>query len=609
MPDQPRSSSRVRFGMFELDVLSRTLWRKGTRLNVPEQPLIVLSALLERPGDVVTRDQLRQRLWADDTFVDFEHGLTAAVKRLRRVLADSAGAPRLIETIPRRGYRFIGAPTTGAGPSATTRVRSLAVLPLLDLSGDPQQEYLADGLTEALINELAQIDSLRVISRTSAMRYRGTRKAVPEIARELQVEAIVEGSVLRLGDSLRVTAQLIHAATDTHLWAHSYDRSMGDVLALQSEVARAIAQAIEIKATRGRRGRTGVPAAIDARAQEAYLKGRHHWRKATEQGFWRAVEYLRIAVGIEPAFAAAHAALADVHIALAAEGAQAPREAFAAAESEARIALSLDRTLSDAHRASALVHMCYRWDWARAEEDFHKALRGSAGSGEAHWQYAVYLLARGRSAEAVAEGERARSLDPLSFMINNDLGFALWTARRYDDAIDQYRRTLDLDASFVESRRELGVLYAYRGEIDAALHELNTAVALARDPESLAYLGYGFAIAGRHDEAARILAELDLLSKVRHISPVTHAIVHAGLDDRDAAFAALDRAGDDRSPSLIFIPVWPLFDRLRADRRFDAPDAKAVASRRWTRLIVQARRCGASELNGCRTTTCLRQTA
>jgi TolB-like protein/DNA-binding winged helix-turn-helix (wHTH) protein/Flp pilus assembly protein TadD len=569
MPEQPHSSSRMRFGLFELDVRSRTLWRNGARLNVPEQPLTVLSALLERPGDVVTRDQLRRRLWADDTFVDFEHGLNAAVKRLRHVLADSADEPRYIETIPRRGYRFIGPCTPGADGPGRARVNSLAVLPLLNRSGDPEQEYVADGLTDALINELARIDGVRVISRTSAMLYRGTRKTVAEIARELQVDAIVEGSVLRFGDQLRVSAQLVHAATDAHLWACSYDGSMRDVFMAQNDVAEAIARAIEIKVTGLPRQRGAAPTAIDSRAQEAYLKGRHHWSKATEQGLWKAVEYLRVAVGITPGFAAAHVALADVHVALAALGAQTAQEAFTAAEREAHTALDLDPTLSDAHRAAALVHMFYRWDWARAEEAFGLALRGTGGFAETHWQHALLLLARGRCEEAVTEAEHARSLDPLSLMINNDLGFALWAARRFDGAIDQYRRTLELDANFAESRRELGLLYAETGEIDAAVDELNRAVVLARDPESLAYLGYGLAIAGRRDEAECLLAELDLLSKVRYVSPVTYAVVHTGLEDCDAAFTALNRACQDRSPSVIFVSAWPLFDRLRSDRRYD----------------------------------------
>jgi tetratricopeptide (TPR) repeat protein len=344
---------------------------------------------------------------------------------------------------------------------------------------------------------------------------------------------------------------------------------MRDVFMAQNEVAEAIAQAIEIKVTPRPRQRVTAPPPIDSRAQEAYLKGRHYWSRATEQGFWKAVEYLRVAVGIAPGFAAAHVALADVHVALAALGAQTPQEAFTAAETEARTAVALDPTLSDAHRAAALVHMFYRWDWARAEEAFGLALRGKGGFAETHWQHALLLLVRGRCDEAVAEAEQARSLDPLSLMINNDLAFALWAARRFDDAIDQYRRTLELDANFAESRRELGLLYAHRGEIDASVDELNKAVVLARDPESFAYLGYGLAVASRRDEAERILTELDLLSKVRYVSPVTYAVVHTGLEAFDAAFMALDRACEDRSPSVIFVSAWPLFDRLRSDRRYD----------------------------------------
>lgn len=572
MSDRPHGEPGVRFGDFELDVRSHTLWRQGTRVNLPEQPLAVLSALLERPGEVVTRDQLRRRLWTENTHVDFEHGLNAAVKRLRHALGDAADAPRYIETIPRRGYRFIGAhtvPAVHAAPPEAARIRSLAVLPLLNLSADPDQDYFADGLTEALIAQLAQIGGLRVISRTSAMRYRETRMSLAEIARELRIDGIVEGSVVRAGDRIRITAQLIDVATDTHLWAHSYERASRDVLTLQSDVARAIAEAVEIKVTRHGGPHPAPAGPIDPAAHEAYLKGRHYRNKATEEGFWKAVEHLRIAVGIEPAFAAAHAALADVHIALAALGAQIPSEAFREAEAESRIALGIDHTLADAHRALALVHMCDKWDWASAEAAFERALDANAGSAETHWQYGLYLIARGQGREAVAELEHARVLDPLSLMINNDLAFALWTAGRDGEALDQYRRTLELDANFLESRRELGLMYAHMGEVDAALVELTRALALARDPETLSFLGYAFGVAGR-DDAGRILGELDLLSKVRYISPLTSALVQTGLGDHDAAFLSLERACDDRSPSVIFVKSWPVFDRLHSDHRFNA---------------------------------------
>ena len=320
------------------------------------------------------------------------------------------------------------------------------MLPLLNVSAEPEEQYFVDGMTDALIADLAQIKALRVISRTSIMRYKETQVPLKQIAEELNVEGVIEGSVLRVGDHVRITAQLIHAVTDAHVWAQRYDRPVHDVLTLQSDVAHAIAMAIEVTLRPGepvRRARAPVhPAAL-----EAYLRGRHHWSRVTEDGFCKARDCLRRAVAFEPTFAAAHAMLADVHIALGAFGVVSPTEGFSQAEEAAQHALELDPQLGDAHRAMALVRMFY-WDWLGAEAAFERALATAAGSAETHSHYALYLVARGRCTEAVVAAEHARALDPLSPMINNDLAFTLWTARRYAEAIDRYHQALELDPHF-----------------------------------------------------------------------------------------------------------------------------------------------------------------
>jgi len=449
------------------------------------------------------------------------------------------------------------------------RIKSLVVLPLAHQSGDPEHDYFADGMTEALIADLAQISALLVISRTSAMQYRNVHKPLPEIAKELNVDGLIEGSVLRVGERVRITVQLIHGATDAHLWAKSYEGSVRDVFALQSEVARAIAGEIKIRLTPRERLRLARAQQVQPDAHEAYLRGRHYWSKVTEEGFCRALDHLRVAVAIDPSFAMAQAALADVYIALGAFGVLMPKEAFSNARTATLRALAADPKLADAHRTLALVKMCYDWDWSGAEAAFRLAMRCQPGSAEVYAQYAVYLVALGRCDEAVVGAERARALDPLSLMINNDLAFALWTAGRDREAIDQYRRTLELDSSFVESRRELGVMYAHRGDFDAAVAELQRAAAGARDTETLALLGHALGLAGRRLEAQQILAELGDLSGTRYVSPFDIALIQLALGQLDDAFASLERAYEDRSTGLIFLKSWPLLDPIRSDRRFE----------------------------------------
>src|SRR3989441_11117751 len=282
------SNAVVRFGTFELHGQAGELLKDGIRIRLQEQPLQILQILLEEPGQVVTREQLRQRIWPSDTFVDFDHGINNAIKRLREALGDTAETPRYVETLPRRGYRFIG-----KIERETPKFRSLAVLPLENLSRDPEQEYFAEGLTEALITTLAKIGELRVVSRTSAMQYKGVHKPLREIARELEVDAIVEGTVLRVEDRIRITAQLIDAPKETHLWAESYERDLRDVLALQAEVAQAIAREIRVKLTPLDQARFAEVRAVDPDAYEAYLRGRYHWNRRNAEGLGKAIQYFQ----------------------------------------------------------------------------------------------------------------------------------------------------------------------------------------------------------------------------------------------------------------------------------------------------------------------------
>src|SRR5438874_852833 len=361
------SRGAVRFGVFEVDLRVGELRKKGIKVKLQDQPFQILQVLLERSGEVVTREELRGRIWPADTFVDFDQGLNNAIKRLRESLSDSPDNPRFIETIPRHGYRFIGM----TGSSTPGRMRSLAVLPLENLSHDPQQDYFAEGLTEALITTLAKIGDLRVVSRTSAMRYKGVHKPLREIARELQVDTIVEGTVLRAGRRVRITAQLIDARKESHLWAESYERDLRHILALQADVAQAIAREIRVKLTRIDQARFGAVHPIDPEAYEAYLKGRYHWNGS--HGIRKAIQHFEQAVTLDPTYAAAYAGLADCFCALMAWGHVSPNEGRVRAKELARKALAMDGTLAEAHTSLALATM-YEYDFSTAEKEFERAI-------------------------------------------------------------------------------------------------------------------------------------------------------------------------------------------------------------------------------------------
>ena len=555
------------FGPFRVEPAEGRVLREGHLVALTPKAFDLLVLLLSRQGRLITREELLSRLWPD-TFVD-ESNLTGAIWAVRKALGPGE---RWIETVPKHGYRFVG-PAQEVRPSADRepepadrRIASIAVLPLVNVSADPEQDYFVDGMTDALIADLAQISALKVISRTTVMRYKGTRARLPEIARELKVDGLIEGSVLRVGNRVRITAQLIHAATDTHIWARGYDRPLEDVLAVHRDVARAIAREIQVRVTPDERLRLARAHTARPDAHEPYLRGRHHWRRFTEDGLRRASGYLRQAIALDPMFASAHAALADVQIAIGAFGVECPKDAFAEAEVSTRRALELDPNLGDAHRALAFVRM-YHWDWAGAEAAFGSALSTAPGSAETHCCYALYLIIRGRSAEAVDAAEHARSLDPLSPMAGNDRALALWTDHRYAEAIDGYRQTLELDPHFVESRRELGLLYAFLGDFDAALPELERAATLAPDAETLASLGYGLALAGREPDARAILEELHVTGKRRYVEPCARCLVHLGLGDHDRALEYLERAYDEHSWQLLWLS-HPLYEPLRPTPRF-----------------------------------------
>jgi TolB-like protein/DNA-binding winged helix-turn-helix (wHTH) protein/Tfp pilus assembly protein PilF len=607
--------------------------KHGIRLKLHGQPFQVLSLLLEHPGDVVTREELRQKLWPGDTFVDFDTGLNSAIKKLRDVLGDSADEPRYIETLPRRGYRFIAplvdpnpatvpssAPepglhpahetassqpagsivmaaesffftrlrllfgaavvllllvagflvyrNTGTGSATQPAIKSLAVLPLKNLSGDASQDYLADGMTEALIGRLSEIHNLRVVSRTSMTRFKDTHLSVPEIATNLHVDAILEGSVIRDGSRIRVHAQLIRAATDEHFWSEAYDRELRDVLNLQSDVAQSIARRVEVTITGEERARLSSARTVDPEAYEAYLKGRYYWNKRTADGMPKAALYFEQAISKDPSYGSAYSGLADCNSGLAWHGFMSPAEVLPKAYAAAHKAVEIDPQSAEAHASLALV-LSHKWDWAGAEVEFKRALELNPQYANAHHWYGDYLSIQGRHDEALVEAKRALELDPLNLMIGTWAGLRYYFARRYDGATEQSQSTVDLDPNFAAAHLILGECYVQQGKYKEGLDELQKATSLSGDsPLYMAQVGVSLALAREKKEALRVIRELQDISGKRYVSPYGIAQIYAALNDKEQTYKWLETAYRDRAVWMSYLAVDPVFNSIRSEERF-----------------------------------------
>jgi TolB-like protein/Flp pilus assembly protein TadD len=560
----PSSSQPVRFGMFEVDLRAGELLRKGVRIKLQEQPFQILAMLLARPGQLVSREELRNKLWPSDTFVDFDHGLNKSINKLREALGDSAENPHFIETLAKRGYRFMRDLQGSPG-----QIRSLLVLPLENLSRDPEQEYFADGLTEELITKLARISALRVLSRTTAMHYKGVREPLPEIARELQVEGVVEGTVLRSGDRVRISAQLIHAPTDTHLWAESYDRDLRDILALQSEVAQAIARQVQVKLTPQEQTNFAQVHPVDPEAYEAYLKGRYHWNRRSREGFGKAGEYFQQAIAKDPSYAIAYAGLADCLSSLSLWSLVPPDEGCGKAKGLALQALEMDLSLAEAHASLAWATIWDEYDFLAAEREFERSIELNSRYATAHHWFGWFLGMMGRYEEAYTELKRAIRLDPHSSVIHFGLGFIYWCARRYDQAIEAYEKAIELDPNSAQAHWGLGVAYPYKSLHEPAIAAARKAFELSRGaPIAVAHLGEAYAAAGNRDEAHNILEQLRELSKQQYVTPYFVGRIYAALGKRDEAFSWLETAYREREPWMVLLKTDPRFDDLRPDPRF-----------------------------------------
>ena len=560
---RPVGQRSIQFGVFDIDLRAGELRKHGAKVRLQEQPLQILQILLEHPGEVVTREELQRRIWPANTFVDFDHGLNNAIKRLREALGDTAEKPQYIETLARKGYRCIA--TISERP---LKIESLAVLPLENLSRDPEQEYFADGLTEAIINSLAKIGALRVVSRTSAMRYKGARKSVREIAQELQVDGVIEGTVQRSGERVRVSTQLIHASTDTHLWAESYDRDLRDVLVLQAELAQAIAREIRVQLTPLDQARFTEARRVDPEAYEAYLKGRFHWNRRSAEGLGTAIQYFQQAVADDPSYAAAYAGLADCLSILGWWTFVPPDDGCGKARDMARRALELDPGSAEAHASLAWATTFYDYNFLVAEREFERSIELNPRYATGHQWFGFYLAMMGRYEEGYAELKRAIRLDP-HFILNQTLGFVLLFTRRYDQAIDQFKQVINLEPSFAAAHGSLGLAYAFKSRHELAISAVRKAVELSRGaPLFVAGLGEVYADAGYGDDAHQILEQLRELSKESYVVPYFVARIHAALGKRDEALDWLETAYRERAPYMVCLSIDPRFDDLRPEPRF-----------------------------------------
>jgi TolB-like protein/DNA-binding winged helix-turn-helix (wHTH) protein/Tfp pilus assembly protein PilF len=617
-----RESRRLRFGVFEADLGARELTKLGKILPLQEQPFQLLAILLEKPGELVTREELRLQLWPQ-TVVDFDHGLNKAINKIRDAIGDSAENPRFIQTVSRRGYRFladvtevstgqietapaeIGSGHSGAGgprpakprsprilaatlagaafllvvavaiwirstsTSPLPSIRSLAVLPLENLSGDAAQDYFAEGMTDELITHLAQIRDLRVISRTSVMTYKRVRKPLAEIARELDVQAVVEGGILRSGDKVRITAQLIRVPDDNHIWADSYEGDLRDTLVLQDQVAKAIADQIRVSVNKEQHGQAA--RAVNAQAYDSYLKGRYYWNQRTDAGLREAINYFKRSISIDPSNAEAYSGLADTY-ALAGDweyGIMPPAEAFPLAKAAANEALALDDRLGEAHTSLAFVLDLYYWDWSAADRQFKLAINLNPGYAVAHHWYAWHLLVLGRNAEGMFELRQAERLDPLSLIIRSDLADALCSLHLFEESVQQSRKTLALDPNFAVGHFQLAEALVQQRQYDAAIGEFQRAIAISGHLAAFdANLAHAYAVAGRKAEALQIAVDMENQVNLNPSADANIALIYVGLGDLDQAMTWLNKAYDARfNPSIL---IRAAFDPLRADARFRA---------------------------------------
>ena len=614
----------LRFNDTELDVGRYEIRRNGRSLRLERLPMELLILLASRQGELVTREEVIERLWGKGVHLDVDQGINTAVRKIRMCLRDTAENPTYIQTVVGKGYRFIppvsisqpaimtavealpkigdpGPSPTASSPFSQPRIKSwlaiaaiastsaiaglvgfwyvhreprpdairaIAVLPFDNLSGDAAQDYFVDGVTDELITELAKMGGVRVISRTSSMQYKHAKGNLRRIASELDVDAVVEGAVARSGDRVRITAQLIRASSDQHLWANSYERDVSNILELQTEIAAAVARELRVELA-PQMPLTASQRPLNQEAYTEYLRGRYAWNLRREPALLEAVQHFETAIRIAPEFAQAYSALADCHTALGYLNARSPDETFPNARIAAQRALELDSSLAEPHASLGYYYLYYERDWQAAETEFRKAIELNPNYATAHDWYGVYLTARGRWSDALAEMKKASDLDPLSLPISTDVGFSLYYSGNYDAAIKSLHGTLAKDPGFPLAHLWLGRAYEEKAMYPEAIAEFEKVqTALPGWPVTIAAAGWVYGRWGKTIDARRRLAELNAESKHRYVSSYAIALVHSGLGEKEETLRLLALGLKERTNWMVWTAVDPRWQPVRGDARF-----------------------------------------
>ena len=617
----------IRFGVFQVDLHSGEVFRNGIKVKIQDQPFKILEMLLEHPGEIILRDEIRKRIWSEGTFVDFDLGLNTAVRKLRQALGDDADAPVYIETVPRRGYRFLAPvsresesenadkdqalrsreaqqesstkphrtaesfrharwPWVLAGsvvcvvllvvaaylgwlPPQRQSLNSLVILPFANETGDPNAEYLSDGITEDINNRLSRLPELRVVPRSTAFRYKGSSVDAQDIGNQLNVRAVLTGRVSQRGDTLSIGAELVDVSSRSQIWGQTYTAKTADLLTTQDQISTDVFEQLRMRLTRSEMGVLNRRYTDNVEAYHLYLEGRYYWNKRSKESVLRSVDDYKEALKKDPNFALAYSGLADSYLILAEFTYLPPKDSYPQAREWAKKAIAIDDSLAEAHTSLASIFENYDWDWKAADVEYRRAIELNPNYSVARTWYAQALVRRGETDEALRQIVLARNIDPLSLSLETIAGRILYFGKRYPEALTRLHKAVDLDPSFSAAHLALGQTYEQMGKLDEALDEFHKAEAI--EPQSsliAAGLGHCLATAGRRTEAQAIAKRLEKQSKEGYVSPGNLAIVYAGLNDKERAIKYLTQASDERSNWITFLGVEPRFDNLRADSRF-----------------------------------------
>jgi TolB-like protein/DNA-binding winged helix-turn-helix (wHTH) protein len=598
----------IEFGVYGVDLAAGELRKQGLRIKLQAQPFGILAMLLERPGMIVTREELRQKLWPTDVFVDFDQGLNKAINKLRDALGDVAENPRFVETVPKKGYRFIAPVKVLAGPelsetpptkpkaphkrpllylavvAAATMVlflaglaylrsqklaamNSLAVLPMVNTVGDPNLEYLGDGITESIINNLSQLSGLRVMARSTVFHYKGRDTDAREVGQRLGVRAVLMGRVSQIGDHLVIDTELINAADGSQIWGEQYNRKVSDLLSVQDDIARQITSNLQLRLSGSQQRLLGRHHTEDSDAYQLYLRGRFYFNKRTDEGFLKAADYFQQAIDRDPGYGLAYAGLADCYGLLGWET-YPPHEYFPKAKQMAEKALAIDSEMAEAHTSLAMIKALYDWDWNGAEAEFRRAIELNPGYATAHHWYGIHLGAMGRLEDSRRELMRALDLDPLSLIINVNNAYPYHYNHQYDRAVDIYKKAIDMDPNFAWAHEDLMLAYEQQGNHTAAANEASNFLRLTGDPTLADEFQRAFKSSGYDAALHRWADVLVRQTGGRFMSPMKVAQLYARAGDREQAFVWLEKAFENRSAPLVYLRVDPRYDRVRSDPRF-----------------------------------------